>query len=80
MLWKMAAHVARTRTVPHWASKSDLEELGMSADYGIDLDSASTHTNLEEEDLETTDTRTSVRHKDACKCGGSCSGGCSCSG
>jgi hypothetical protein len=72
MLREMAMWLSSTRTIPRWATESDLEELGMSADYGTDQESASTHTDLEEEDLETTDTRTSNRRKGpACPdCGG----------
>ena len=54
----------REGTVLRRANESDLEELGMSADYGPDQDSMSTHTDLEEEDLETTDTRTSLERRD----------------
>ena len=61
------------------ADEADLDELGMSADFGPDQDSMSTHTDLEEEDLETTDTRTSLKQKDRpCKCGGPCKCGPSC--
>jgi hypothetical protein len=79
MLRKMAAQVAFAKTSPRWAKESDLDELGMSATYGPDQDSMSTHTEIEEEDLETTETRTSIKRKDG-GCGGSCKCGPGCPG
>ena len=82
MFRKMAERLASARTSPRWANESDLEELGMSADYGPDQDSMSTHTDIEEEDLETTETRTSLERRDACggqcKCGPGCLGKAEC--
>lgn len=57
------------------ASDANMDELGMSADYGQDPDSTATHTDLEEEDLETTDTRPSQGSscgKSECQCGPDC--------
>ena len=79
MLRKMATRIATARTAPRWANESDLDELGMSADFGPDQDSMSTHTDIEEEDLETTETRTSIKRKcggcgSSCQCGPGCLG------
>jgi hypothetical protein len=63
-------------------SDADMDELGMSADYGQDPDATATHTDLEEEDLETTDTRPSQGScgSQSCQCEPDCQcvdkGGC----
>jgi len=53
----------------------NLEELGMSAEFGPDEGMTSTHTQLEQDDLESVDTRPdqggSCTHQDVCpNCGG----------
>lgn len=55
---KASARVAASRAAPRWAGQGDnLEELGMSAEFGQDESMSSTHTQLENDDLENVDTR-----------------------
>lgn len=55
---KASGLVASSRTRPRWAGQGDnLEELGMSAEFGQDEAMSSTHTMLENGDIENVDTR-----------------------
>lgn len=58
-LRRAASRVASSRTVSRWAGnpEDNLGELGMHAEFGQDEDMTSTHTLLEQEDLESVDTR-----------------------
>ena len=57
-LRRAASSVASSPVRPRWAGQGDnIEELGMSAEYGQDEGMSSTHTQLENDDLENVDTR-----------------------
>jgi hypothetical protein len=56
---RAAARVAASESRPRWAGSpgANLEEMGMSAEFGPDEGMTSTHTMLEQDDLENVDTR-----------------------
>lgn len=54
----MAVRIAASRPRPAWASGSkNLDELGMTAEFGTDADALASHSDMDAGDMETTDTR-----------------------